>query len=178
MIPDGVFLAARDLLHHVPLASRIVEVVEYPIGTRIGGRPSRQPFNALMLEMKNAKGDWRKAKKPLRLNNTQQVRLYTRFGEMVEWWEGQEITLDLAPTRSPDGGRTSGTKLVYGIIVAPLTDELDEEKLADKMRRAVRGECPYHEQETANAGTPEREPGDDDPDEPPADWPGHGNNES
>lgn len=161
MPPDGVFIAARDILDYVPLRVRIVEVLEYPRGTPIGGRPSPEPFNAVVYEAKAKTGKWVRAKKPLRLNNTNQMKLFVRFGGEVQWWEGKEITLDLAPTRDPSGGKKSGFKLVYGIVIAPEADEATEEHVAEKMRRALRGECPY--------AAPEREPGADEGEPPPAD---------
>jgi hypothetical protein len=159
MPPDGVFIAARDILDHVPLRIRIIEVVEYPKGTPIGGRPSPDPFNALIYEARAKKGNWVRARKPLRLNNTNQMKLFIRFGAEVSWWEQREITLNLAPTRDPSGGKKSGFKLVYGIVIAPEADEATEEQVAEKMRRALRGECPY---QPAADPAPEREPGDDD----------------
>ena len=50
--------------------------------------------------------------------------------------------------------------LVAGIIIVPEDDEATEEQMAEKLRRALRGECPY--------AAPERQPGED-PEEPPDD---------
>lgn len=162
MPSDGVFIGARDLVGHVPLRVRIVEVVMYPKGTPIGGRASSVPFPALVYEAKAPNGKWVQARRPLRLNATNHMTLFTRFGENAQWWAGMEVTLDLTPQRNPQGGRP-----VAGIIIAPEADEQTEEQLSEKLRRALRGECPY--------AAPERQPGedepeDDDPTEPPEGW--------
>ena len=165
MPSDGVFLGARDLVGHVPLRIRIVEVVEYPVGTPIGGRPSNVPFPALIYEARAKNGAWVRAKRPLRLNATNHMALFTRFGEQAEWWAGMEVTLDLTPQRNPKGGPP-----VAGIIIAPETDEQTEEQMEEKLRRALRGECPY--QPEAPSRVIEREPGaDEDEPEPSDDFP-------
>ena len=156
MPTDGVFIGARDIQAYVPLRVRIVEVVEYPAGTPIGGRASKEPFPALIFEHRIKGKDWTRATKPMRLNITNHMTLFARFGERAEWWAGREVTLDLAPTRNPTGGRP-----VAGIVIAPEQDEQTEEQVAAKLARALRHECPYQ--------APEREPGADEDEPPPSD---------
>jgi hypothetical protein len=170
MPSDGFFLAARDIKDYVPLKVRILEVVEYPAGTPRGGHSSKEPFTAIVFEVPGPKG-WRRYSKPWAPNITALWALFNRFGENSEWWAGQEITLNLTPRRSPNGGG-----VVAGVYVVPLEDERTEEQVAKKMARALAHECPYQ--------APEREPGadedepaddfdqrtDDDTTEPPEGW--------
>lgn len=168
---DGFFLASIDIMDRVPLRLRISEVVEYPAGTPRGGIPSKEPILALFLEgpMSGRRGD-----KPWAPNRTALWALFNRFGGDTAWWVGQEIVLDLTPRRHPTRG------IVAGIFVVPLEDELDEDAVATKMARALRGECPYQAPERQPGEDPDEPPPDDfdqrtdtdDPTEPPADWQG------
>ncbi len=138
MPSDGFFLAARDIVGFIPLRVRIAEVVEYPAGTPRGGFASKEPFTAIMLEVRGTKsGEWKRGSKPWAPNTTALWAIYNRFGEQAEWWVGQEITLDLTPRRNPNGGG-----IVAGICVVPQEDERTEEQVASKMARALHGQRP------------------------------------
>lgn len=131
MKADSAFLGAEDIMGRGDVHVKVVEVLSYPRGTKVGGKASKAAFPALVLDIW-ANNTWHRGKKHWILNATVRRQLITRAESVhAQDWRGMEADLYCEVTKSPRGGYT------WGIRVRPTAEEMDEEQLVAKMQRAA-----------------------------------------
>ncbi len=131
MKADSGFLGAEDIMGRGDVRVRVVEVLSYPKGWEVAGRPMKSGFPALVLDILH-NGSWVRAKKHWILNSTVRLQLIVRAESVhAQDWRGMEIDLYCEVTRSPSGG------LTWGIRVRLTPEERDDRQLAAKMQRAA-----------------------------------------
>lgn len=190
MPSDAKYLGSRDL-RGIPalrdgerMRIRVVEVVEIEPGEVINGRAEKKAFWSMVFDRppddvlldvsKRSQGwQWQRSRKEWRFGPEVAGRLAMRVGDDVRIWPGAIIPVRLERT-------TFGREDVYGVRPVPLPWEADPGKRREAMGRIAAGNyrppCltkemlakwdADHGYLTTPEPAPERQPGEDEPEEP------------
>ena len=195
MPTDGRYFGARDL-HGYPTGKdgirvffRVVEVIEHAAGEEINGRRMAKPFWSMVVDWPveawrlapwNAKPTqraWERAPKEWKFGREVAERLMYRLGGDASYWTGAVVPICYEQTEF-------GREAVWGVRPVPYAWERDVQKRREAMRLVARGEYrppgltpemlarwdeAHRRDETPPEPTPEREPGADEDEPPPAD---------